>query len=241
MATIHTNVSGAPPAKGAIPLASAANIPLPPLEAESVSAPPAGLIAGRKYVWEFPVRLSHWVNAIAIVVLFATGLFIAAPILMPGGEAANHFVMGTVREFHFAFGFALIVAVLLRIHWLFVGNNYARSGFPFFWRASWYKAVIKQVVDYMHLERGHVHIGHNSLAGASYMGFFAMCGFEGLTGMALYSESNPGGFWDKVTRLVHSAVGRIVPRSHVAPPGGLAHHGVRAVPHLHRAVRRAVV
>jgi len=198
MATIHTNVTGAPPAMGAVPLAPP-NIPLPPLEAQKAPPLPAGLIAGRKYVWEFPVRLTHWVNAIAIFVLFATGLFIAAPILMPGGEAANHFVMGRVREFHFAFGFVLILGVLIRVYWWFVGNNYARSGFPMFWKLSWYKAVFKQVVDYMHLERGHVHIGHNSLAGASYMAFFAMCGFEGLTGMALYSESNPGGFWDKVT------------------------------------------
>ena len=28
----------------------------------------------RKYVWEFPIRLTHWVNAIAIAVLFLTGL-----------------------------------------------------------------------------------------------------------------------------------------------------------------------
>jgi Ni/Fe-hydrogenase 1 B-type cytochrome subunit len=50
----------------------------------------------------------------------------------------------------------------------------------------------------MHLERGHIHVGHNSLAGASYAAFFAMCGFEGVTGFALYGETNPGGFWDKL-------------------------------------------
>jgi len=41
------------------------------------------LIAGRKYVWEFPVRLSHWVNAIAIAVLFLTGLFCISPSRTP--------------------------------------------------------------------------------------------------------------------------------------------------------------
>jgi Ni/Fe-hydrogenase 1 B-type cytochrome subunit len=159
-------------------------------------APEARLIAGRKYVWELPVRLSHWVNAIAIAVLFLTGLFIAAPVLQPSGEAANHFVMGKVRMLHFAFAYALMLGVLIRVYWFFVGNNYARSGFPFFWRPSWYRAVFQQVLDYMHLDRGHIHIGHNSLAGASYAAFFAMCGFEGITGFALYGESNPGGLWD---------------------------------------------
>jgi Ni/Fe-hydrogenase 1 B-type cytochrome subunit len=139
------------------------------------------------------------VNAIAIFVLFATGLYIASPVLAPAGAAANHFVMGDVRLLHFAFGFALLIGVAIRFYWFFVGNNYARSGFPMFWKASWYKAIFQQMIAYTKLERGHVHIGHNSLAGASYAAFFAMCGFEGLTGMALYSESNPGGFWDKLT------------------------------------------
>src|SRR5512146_1267395 len=104
MATTHTtNITGAAPPTGKPPLPPP-NIPLPGLEAKAPSR--SSLIAGRKYVWEFPVRLSHWVNAIAIFVLFATGLYIATPILMPGGEAANHFVMGRMRQFHFIFAFA---------------------------------------------------------------------------------------------------------------------------------------
>lgn len=164
------------------------------------TAPPRNpaLIAGRRYVWEFPIRLSHWVNAIAIGVLFLTGLFVASPVAAPNGEAYNHFLMGKMRLLHFAFGFALVLGVTIRAYWFFAGNNYARSGFPFFWRVAWYKALLRQVIDYTHLERGHIHIGHNSLAGVSYVGFFAMCGFEGVTGLALYGESNPGGFWDKL-------------------------------------------
>jgi Ni/Fe-hydrogenase 1 B-type cytochrome subunit len=160
---------------------------------------PAGLlIAGRKYVWEFPVRLTHWVNAIAIFVLFVTGLYIALPILTPSGEAYKHFAMGRMREVHFAFGFVLALGVLIRIYWFFAGNNYARSGFPLFWKKSWYRAVIGQVIEYLHLDRGRIHIGHNSLAGLSYFGFFAMCLFESATGFALYSESNPGGWMDRL-------------------------------------------
>jgi Ni/Fe-hydrogenase 1 B-type cytochrome subunit len=159
---------------------------------------PRELHYGRKYVWELPLRISHWVNAISIAVLFVTGLFIATPALTPPGEAYGNFWMGRMREFHFLFGFALILGVLLRVYWFFVGNNYARSGFPMFWKLDWYKAVIGQVIEYTKLDRGHIHVGHNSLAGFSYAAFFAMCGFEGVTGMALYGESNPGGFWDRM-------------------------------------------
>src|SRR5579863_2730959 len=131
----------APPRAPGAPLPPP-HIPLPPFERQAAPPPAPELFAGRKYVWEFPVRLSHWVNAIAIAALFVTGLYIATPILAPGGEAANHFVMGKFRMLHFAFGLALLLGVLLRVYWFFVGNNYARSGFPLFWRWSWYKAVI---------------------------------------------------------------------------------------------------
>src|ERR1041385_6020509 len=125
--------------------------------------PPPRLMAYRKYVWEFPIRLTHWVNAIAIFALFITGLFIATPTLTSSGAATFAFWMGNMRLIHFAFGFALILGVIIRVYWFFVGNNYARSGFPMFWKVAWYKALIQQVIDYMHLERGHIHVGHNSL------------------------------------------------------------------------------
>ncbi len=171
--------------------------------AHTTNAPPLG----RRYVWEFAIRLTHFVNLVSITVLFFTGLFIAAPTFAPTGEAYNHFVMGRMRELHFAFGFALLISIAIRAYWFFLGNNYSRSGFPMFWRPSWYKAVFKQVVDYMHLERGHIHIGHNSLAGASYAAFFLMSLFEGVTGLAMYSETNPGGFWDRMFGWVAPLMG----------------------------------
>jgi len=155
-------------------------------------------VGQRKYVWQLPIRVTHWVNALSIFVLFGTGLFIASPVLTPAGEAYQAFLMGKVRELHFAFGLILAIFLMIRLYWFLAGNNYARSGVPMFWKAEWYKNVLGQMVAYLKLERWHIHVGHNSLAGASYMGFLLMCGFEGITGFALYGESNPGGFWDKL-------------------------------------------
>jgi hypothetical protein len=45
----------------------------------------------RKYVWEFPVRLCHWLNVLSITVLFATGLYISSPLLSPNGEPWQNF------------------------------------------------------------------------------------------------------------------------------------------------------
>jgi Ni/Fe-hydrogenase 1 B-type cytochrome subunit len=107
--------------------------------------------------------------------------------------------MGRIRELHFLFGYILLFSFLLRVYWFYVGNNYARSGFPFVWRKSWWADLHDQGMQYLRLERGHVHLGHNALAGLSYTVLVIGLGWlQILTGLALYSESNPGGFWDKV-------------------------------------------
>ncbi|MCC6363752.1 MAG: Ni/Fe-hydrogenase, b-type cytochrome subunit [Bryobacterales bacterium] len=173
---------------------------------------------GRKYVWELPVRVSHWVNVISVTMLFATGLYISAPILAPNGEPYQHFVMGRVRQLHFVFGYLLLFSFLLRVYWFYVGNNYARSGFPRVWRAEWWRDVRDQGLQYLRLDRGHVHLGHNAIAGLTYTIFVIFLGwFQILTGLALYSESNPGGFWDKM-------VGWMVPLFGGSFPLRMWHH-----------------
>jgi len=165
----------------------------------SLELAPGERIYGRKYVWQAPVRLAHWVNAAALVALFSSGLYIANPVLAPNGEAYRHFVMGRVREIHFIAGYCLLFGFLLRVYWFYVGNNYSRSGFPFVWRAEWWADLKAQALQYLHLERGHVHLGHNALAGVAYTFFVIFLGwFQILSGLALYSEDNPGGFWDKL-------------------------------------------
>jgi Ni/Fe-hydrogenase 1 B-type cytochrome subunit len=172
----------------------------------STSTPSAHWPAGyyrRRYVWQWPIRLSHWINALCVVVLFATGEYIAHPQLAPAGEAYKHFVMGRVREIHFAFAFVFLISFLWRIYWFWMGNNYARSGFPFVWRKAWWGDLTRQGRQYLSLKRGHVHLGHNALAGLAYTIFVIGLGWmQILTGLALYSESNPGGFWDRVVGWV---------------------------------------
>jgi Ni/Fe-hydrogenase 1 B-type cytochrome subunit len=153
---------------------------------------------GRKYVWEFPVRLTHWVNAMAIPVLVLTGLLIARPQLSTVGEPFRNFWMGRIREIHFIASYILTISILLRTYWFFVGNNYARSGFPTVWRRSWWTAFRQQAIEYTRPGRGHAYLGHNPLAGASYFAFLVMACFEILTGFALYSQVNPGGFWNRL-------------------------------------------
>lgn len=158
------------------------------------------LLYARKYVWEFPLRLSHWLNAAAITALFVSGLYIGSPIFSLQGEAWQNFLMGQVRRIHFIAGYVLLFGFLLRIYWFYAGNNYARSGFPMVWRRSWWVDIRDQALHYLQPGRGHVHLGHNALAGLSYTIFVLGVGWAMIfSGLALYSESNPTGFWGKLT------------------------------------------
>jgi len=159
----------------------------------------------RRYVWQWPIRIWHWVNAVCVTVLFFTGLYISWPLLAPAGEAYRNSVMGTVRLVHFSVAYIFLLNFIWRIYWFWMGNNYARSGFPFVWRWRWWKDLFRQTFDYLKLGRGHVHLGHNSLGGLSYTIFVIFMGWaQILTGLALYSEVNPGGFWD-------TSVGWLIP------------------------------
>ena len=52
------------------------------------------------YVWEVPVRLAHWLIALSIAVLSATGLYLGHPFMTVPGPAEQSFVMGWAKVIH---------------------------------------------------------------------------------------------------------------------------------------------
>jgi Ni/Fe-hydrogenase 1 B-type cytochrome subunit len=162
----------------------------------------------RVLVWQVPVRLFHWCYALSIVVLFSTGLWIANPQFSVSGESYDHFMMGRVRQLHFAAAFLFTTAFMWRIVWFWIGNRYCRSGFPYVWRSGWWRNLFRQAGLYARFRTGRPHMGHNALAGLSYTIFAIGLGWMQIfTGFALYSESNPGGFWHRWFDWVHGVTG----------------------------------
>lgn len=161
-----------------------------------------------RYVWELPVRIWHAFGGLSILVLAATGFWIAWPPFSLQGEASDHFLNGWIHQIHYAAAYVFLFSFLLRCYWFFAGNNYARSGFPFFWRASWWKALIEQMKEYLTLHIETRFIGHNQLGALSYLFSILALGIgEILTGFAMYGESNPDGFWSKLTGWLIPMVG----------------------------------
>lgn len=150
------------------------------------------------YVYEAPLRLWHWINALAILVLCVTGYFIGSPLPSLPGEASQHFLMGYIRFAHFAAGYIFAIGFLARIYWAFVGNHHARQMFklPIFDK-KWWSEVLYELRWYLFLEKEpEKYIGHNPLAQLA-MFFFIVFGttFMIFTGFALYSEGTGVGSW----------------------------------------------
>ncbi len=80
----------------------------------------------RVYVWEIPVRITHWLIAGSIVLLSITGFYIGRPFVTVSGPAGDSFLMGWVKVVHGYTAYVFITAVLVRMIWMFTGNRYAR-------------------------------------------------------------------------------------------------------------------
>jgi Ni/Fe-hydrogenase 1 B-type cytochrome subunit len=136
----------------------------------------------RLYVWQVPVRVTHWVTAGCIVILSLTGGYIADPFLIPPGGS----VMTTIRVIHMATAFTLVASGLLRTVWLLVGNRFSRwsAFFPTSRRQA--TEVFRQAGFYMFLRKEIPRIlGHNQLAAAAYLMLWFLLLVETVTGFAL--------------------------------------------------------
>jgi Ni/Fe-hydrogenase 1 B-type cytochrome subunit len=157
----------------------------------STLAPPATDTEARLtrvYVWDLPVRLTHWLLAASITVLAITGVYIGNPFIIAPDPVGQEFVMGTVLAIHFFAAIVFSLSEISRIIWMFVGNRYARWNqmIPTSkgrWRYTWewlkfyilFRAVTPRFV------------GHNPLAGLTYMVVYAVCILAALTGYSMFA------------------------------------------------------
>lgn len=150
------------------------------------------------YVYEAPVRLWHWINALAITVLAITGYFIGSPLPSLSGEASDHFLMGYIRFTHFAAAYVLAFGLLGRAYWALVGNSHAHEIFlhnifkPSYWDGLWH-----EVKWYLFLTKEpRKYSGHNPLAIFTMHWMFLWGAvFMIFTGFSMYGEGTGPGSW----------------------------------------------
>lgn len=148
----------------------------------------------RVYVWELPVRLYHWVNALAVTALAVTGYMIGRPLSMAlTGEASFSYFFGWVRFVHFVAAYLFFFNFVFRIYWGFVGNRYARweNFLPI--GTGRLKKQAREALEVLKVDvlqetaQPMESVGHNALAGWTYFLSFLAFVFQTVTGFGLYS------------------------------------------------------
>lgn len=195
----------------------------------------------RVYVWEAPVRITHGLIAVSIVVLSVTGFYIGRPFLVVPGPAGQSFVMGWMKVIHGYTAYVFILSVLVRIIWMFTGNKYAhwdkfipvhRSRRHGFWpTVKFYLFALRKPPGF---------VGHNPVAGVTYTLVFGLYFVAIATGLMLRGVSaDPGSFLRWFTSLSSLVGGLYVAR--------WIHHAVMwlllgfAVHHVYSAVLMSTV
>jgi Ni/Fe-hydrogenase 1 B-type cytochrome subunit len=152
--------------------------------------PADGYCLVHEYVWEWPVRITHWLNAISIWVLSVTGIYIGYPMLLASGPASDHFLMGWAKLIHFYAAIVFALSVLSRIAWMFMGNKYANWDKFLPVRKKRYEGLLPTLKYYFFVLRMPPgFVGHNPLAGLTYAFLFVGFLIQILTGLAMYAAS----------------------------------------------------
>lgn len=142
------------------------------------------------YVWEVPVRLAHWLIALSIAVLSATGLYIGHPFMTVPGAAAQSFVMGWAKVIHFVTAWVFIGALIMRIAWMFTGNRYASWNKFIPTHASRRRGIWPTIKFYLFaLRKPPGFVGHNPVAGLAYALVFGLYFVVIATGLTLHGQS----------------------------------------------------
>ena len=148
----------------------------------------------RVYVaWDLPTRLFHWVNALAVIGLLATGIAIL------NDDALGFSAEGKVllKSVHVSFGYVMALNLLWRFVWAFFGNRYARwravlPGGPGFLAAS--KAYAASFLS----GEPQQYVGHNPLARIGVALLFLLLLIQVMTGLVLAGTDL---FWPPFGRL----------------------------------------
>ncbi|AXX92068.1 Ni/Fe-hydrogenase, b-type cytochrome subunit [Malaciobacter molluscorum LMG 25693] len=166
----------------------------------------------KHYEFSFWLRVTHWIRVIAIIILTASGFYIAYPFIAPshnGGEPIN-FLNALMRSWHIIFGFLLISVTIGKFYLFFFDkqSNVERLSFKDFISPT---VWIKQIKYYLLVgKHPHGRGVYNPLQFMAYVGVYASIILISLTGLILYVHvyhEGLGGALYSILRPVEAMLG----------------------------------
>lgn len=148
----------------------------------------------RIYVWEFPVRFTHWINFLCILTLSLTGLYMSSS--LTHAFATRQFVIGWVQFIHFVTAYVFLMSLIIRIYWSLAGNNYANI-------IQWLPLTRKRIKDLLddimyHLSldiKSTSKIGHTTLGSFVFFILYIIFLMSILSGFSMYAINHEGENW----------------------------------------------
>jgi Ni/Fe-hydrogenase 1 B-type cytochrome subunit len=142
----------------------------------------------RVYVWEWPVRVTHWLIAGSIMLCAATGIYIGSPFVIASGPAGDRFVMGWAKILHSYGAIVFTLSVLSRIVWMFLGNTYAQWNKFIPVTTKRWRGILPSLNFYVfRMRKPPGYVWHNPVAGMTYSLVFVLFLVEIATGFAQYA------------------------------------------------------
>lgn len=140
------------------------------------------------------LRWTHWLRAIAIVVLTVTGFYLTYVFIVP--EASDEpilFLNAKFRMWHEIAGFLLVAITLYKTYLFFADRISSKERISFMDFVS-PKIWIQQIKYYLFMgEHPHLRGVYNPLQFVAYVGLYAMLFVICITGLILYMHMYQGG------------------------------------------------
>ncbi len=151
-----------------------------------------------KHFWSILLRLYHWSLVIALIALTVTGFYINSPWTQTTLEGAGLYPIQTMRNIHGLAGYLFTAAILARLYLLLFGNRQERIMSMLPLTRSNLRNMINAVraYFYLHDDPTEVSLGHNILAGTTYIITFMIALFQIASGFYLRLPEIT--FWQKV-------------------------------------------
>jgi Ni/Fe-hydrogenase 1 B-type cytochrome subunit len=145
-------------------------------------------------VWDWELRVLHWFAVLLILLLALTGILMGSGrISYDGAQGSSHY-FSYLRLTHFAAGWLLLGAALVRFAGLFLASNkFQRWDALFPVRPRDLKNLLQVMQNYLfcRFDRGPHYIGHNPLQQVAYTAIYLVGLAALLTGFALYALYAP--------------------------------------------------